>query len=281
MKIAIVVDSTAVMGKVLLNHHTDLYSLPLNIIFEQHSYADGIDLSQDEFFKLMEYSDDLPTTSQPSIGVVEELFTELVKDYDHIIYITISSGISGTYESGMMARGIVSEEKITVFDSLNTSIIQKHMALEALKMTEHGHEVSEVIKKLETIRENSGIILVVDELAHLRRTGRLSAAAASIGQLLQIKPILELKDGKIDVLKKVKSIKKAHKALIDIIDDQKLCENSHIMIAQADAVEYADKLKEKLSKHYPNHKITIDPLSPVISVHTGPKTLGIGWVKEI
>lgn len=280
MNIAIVVDSTAVIGKVLLDHHKNLYSVPLNIIFEQHSYADGIDLTQDEFFRLMKHSDELPTTSQPSIGEVEELFTKLVDEYDHIIYITISSKISGTYESGMMVRQMVSEDKITVFDSLFTSIIQKQMAIEALKMVDNSKSVEEIIERLEYIRSNSEIILVVDELKHLQRTGRIGNAAASIGHMLQIKPVLALKDGKIELIKKVKTIKKAHMVLIDMINERELNEHSHIIIAEADADEYATNLREKLLIHYPNHKIAIDPLSPVISVHSGPRTIGIGWVKE-
>ncbi len=279
MNIAVVVDSTAVMGERLLEAHSNLYSIPLKIIFKDNTYSDGIDLTQDDFFTLVEVSEDLPSTSQPSIGELENLFKKLLPDYDHILYITISSKISGTYESGMMARQLVSEEKITVFDSLFTSIIQKSMALKAVEMGSENKTIIEIVNELENMRENAGIILVVDDLTHLQRNGRMSKTSAVVGNFLKIKPVLELKDGKLELIKKVKTTKKAHKLLLDLIDEKGLKENSHIMVAEAQAEDYSLVLKEKLQNKYPENIVTIDDLSPVISVHTGPKTVGIGWIK--
>ena len=276
MKIAVIADSTAVMGDITHDH---LYSIPLKIIFEHESYEDGIDLTQDTFFNLLKTKTELPTTSQPSIGEVEKMFKDLLKNYDHIIYLTISSGISGTFDSGMMARNLIDESRITVFDTLGTSIIQKLMTIETLKFVDQGKSVEEIISCLESYRKNFEIYLVVDDLKHLSRTGRVSTTSAQIGSMLKIKPILHFIDGKIDLFRKVRSSKKAHQVLIDMAKEANLSEKDYIMIAHADGIEYAEAVKLELLKIYPNLNIGIDPLSPVISVHTGPKTIGVGWIK--
>ncbi|MCH4888559.1 DegV family protein [Acidaminobacter sp. JC074] len=276
MKIAVIADSTAVMGNVTHDH---LYSVPLKIIFEHESYEDGIDLTQETFFNLLKTKTELPTTSQPSIGEVEKMFTDLLEIYDHIIYLTISSGISGTFDSGMMARNLVDENRITVFDTLGTSIIQKLMTLDTLKFIDEGKSVEEIVSHLEAYRNKAEIYLVVDDLKHLSRTGRVSTTSAQIGSMLKIKPILQFADGKIELFKKVRSAKKAHQALIDLAKEANLSDDDLLMIAHADGIEYAEAVKSEILKIYPNLNIGIDPLSPVISVHTGPKTIGVGWIR--
>jgi len=277
MKIAVIADSTAVMGDIKNEH---LYSVPLKIIFEHKSFEDGIDLTQEAFFELLKTREDLPTTSQPSIGEVEDVFKDLLKNYDHIIYLTLSSGISGTYDSGMMARNIVDDSRITVFDTLGTSIIQKLMTLETLRMIDEGKNVEEIVNRLEEYRSQFEIYLVVDDLKHLSRTGRVSTTSASIGSMLKIKPILHFEDGKIELFKKVRSTKKAHQALLDLVAEAQLKPGDMCMIAHADGIDYAEALKTEINKVYPELEVGIDPLSPVISVHTGPRTLGVGWIKS-
>lgn len=279
MKIGIVVDSTAVVGKALIEQNDNLYSVPLKIIFGDDSYADGIDLTQDEFFHMLENTSELPTTSQPSIGEVETVFTELLETYDHIIYLTLSSGISGTFDSGMMARNIVGENRITVFDTQFASVIHKIMATEALNMIEEGKTLDEIVNRLELLRKNANIVLVVDDLMHLSRTGRLSATSAQIGHMLKIKPLLHFNEGKIELLKKIRSIKKAHKSVVEMVKDADLKDGDFLLVAQAHGMEYASKLEHELKTVYPNLNISINDLSPVISVHTGPKTIGVGWIK--
>lgn len=278
MNLAVLVDSTAVADE-LKEKYDNLYSVPLKIIFKDETYADGIDLTQDEFFHKLEHTPDLPTTSQPAIGEVETVFKELLKDYDHIIYLTLSSQISGTYDSGLMARQIVNEERITVFDTLNASIIHKMMTEEVLQMHAAGKSITEIVNRLNVMRENASIYLVVDDLKHLSRTGRISTTAASIGHMLQIKPILHFVDGRIELLKKVRSVKKAHQAMIDTVKAADLHPGDFVSVAQAHGRDYAVKVRDELQTHYPELNVSIDDLSPVISVHTGPKTIGIGWIK--
>lgn len=279
-KIAVVVDSTAVINKEIIESNSNLYSIPLQLIVDGKSFRDGLDITPSEFCQKMEDSSELPTTSQPSIGEVLNVLEELAEAYDHIIYITLSSRISGTFQTGMLARSQVSEDKITVFDSLFTSTIQKQMALESLELIKQGADIEDIIKNLEYIRENSRILLVVDDLSHLHRTGRISLSAASFGKMFSIKPILCFNEGEIVVNQKVRTMRKVFDNLVEQITNARLSKNSKIILAHANGYDYAMHLKEMLQEVYPQIEVTIEELSPVISVHTGSRSFGLSWISK-
>lgn len=277
-KIAVVVDSTAVIDKELFEGNNNLYSLPLQLIMDDNSYKDGLDITPSEFCIKMNECIHLPTTSQPPIGDVLKLFEEIVDIYDYIIYITISSKLSGTFQTGILAKNQVSQDKIIVFDSLFTATIQKQMAVSTLELIKSGHSIENIIKNLEYIKSNSKIYLVVDDLAHLHRTGRISLSASSFGKLLNIKPILCFEAGEIILKNKVRTMNKVYNNLIELISKENLTSNSKIIIAHANGYDYALTLKEKMLEIYPEHTIMIEELSPVISVHTGAKSFGLSWI---
>lgn len=280
-KIAIVTDSTAVMSNEFVQENKDLYIVPLQILFgEDEVYRDGIDLTSKEFFDKVENTPTLPTTSQPSVGVVLDLFEKLVEEYDEILYITISSNISGTYNTGLLAAKQLSEYKIEVFDSLHTSVIQKVYVEEAVNMAKKGTKVESIIKHLKQLREQSEIYLVVDNLRHLGRTGRVNNMGAIVGALLKIKPILHFEGGYINLRKKVRTLKKSYLEVISILLEADLDNDASIMIAHANGNENAEKVKQAVESVLPNREIEICELSPVISVHTGPNTVGVGWVRR-
>ncbi|MCY6959312.1 DegV family protein [Clostridium brassicae] len=277
-KIAVVVDSTAVIDTKSFENNTNLYSLPLHLIIDGKSFRDGLDITPSEFCFKMNESLHLPTTSQPPVGDVLKLFEELLKQYDYIIYITISSGLSGTFQTGMLVRNELSKDRIIVFDSTFTSTIQKQMAIKSLELIKIGSSIENIIKNLEYIRSNSKIYLVVDDLKHLHRTGRISLCASSFGNLMNIKPILSFEKGKILAKNKVRTMNKIYNNLVELITNEKLSKDSKIIIAHANAYDYALKLKERVLEVYPEHIINIEELSPVISVHTGEKSFGISWI---
>lgn len=277
-RIAVVVDSTAVIDKELFDINNNLYSLPLHLIIDDKSFKDGIDITPSEFCFKMNKCVHVPTTSQPPVGDVFELFEELVEQYDYIIYITISSKLSGTFQTGMLAKNQVSKDKIIVFDSLFTSTIQKQMAIKTLELIKKGSSIENIIENLEYIKSNSKIYLVVDNLEHLHRTGRLSLSASSFGKIMKIKPILSFEQGEILLKNKVRTMSKVYTHLIELIANEKLSSSSKIIIAHANGYDYALKLKEKVLEIYPEHIVMIEELSPVISVHTGDKSFGLSWI---
>jgi DegV family protein with EDD domain len=279
-KVAIVTDSTAVMGKEFIDKNVNLYTVPLQILFgDDEVYRDGIDLSSEEFFTKISDTSILPTTSQPSVGAILELFEELIKEYDEILYVTISSNISGTFNTGLLAKHQLKGKKIEIFDSLHTSVIQKMYVQEALVMADKGTHIDYIIKTLTKMRSESSIYLVVDDLHHLGRTGRVNNMGAIIGALLKIKPILTFENGYINLRKKVRTLKKAYLEIISIMNESNLGENSRIMIAHANGLENAVKVQEAIEVIFPGKEIEICELSPVVSVHTGPNTVGVAWIK--
>lgn len=280
-KIAIVTDSTAVMGKDYIEKHKDLYVVPLQILFgEDEVYEDGVTITSDAFFEKVQNTPTLPTTSQPSVGAVLEVFEDLIERYDEILYITISSNISGTYNTGLLAANQLKNKKIEVFDSLHTSVIQKAYVEEAVREAEKGIHVDTIIKHLTKLRNNSEIYLVVDNLRHLGRTGRVNNMGAIVGQLLKIKPILHFENGYINLRKKVRTLKKAYLQVLEMLTEAKLKDDATIVIAHAKGIENAKKMRDAIQIVFPNKGIEICELSPVISVHTGPNTVGVGWVNK-
>lgn len=277
-KFAILVDSTAVVSKEVFDNNSNLYSVPLKVLIGDDAYSDGIDLTQQLFFETLKEKKDLPTTSQPAVGDVSVMLEKLIQEYEHVFYITISSKISGTYQTGEMLKQQIDSSKITVFDSGFTSVVQNVMIDQTLEMIRNNDSVEKIQTSLNYMRDNSNVLLVVDDLKHLQRTGRISYTAASIGTTLKIKPILHFEEGSIVIRKKIRTLKKAHSKLIEIIEEENLSKNSVIAIAHADGLEYAEMVKSELKNKYPNHTVLIHELSPVISVHTGAGTIGLGWV---
>lgn len=278
MSIAIITDSTAVMEKEFVNQNNNLYILPLQILFGENVFLDGVDLTQKSFFKKMNSIEKIPTTSQPSLGTVLKLFEKLKESYSEILYITISSKISGTYSTARLAANQVDDVKIEIFDSLSTSVLQNYLVKEAVKLAHENKPLEDIIKHLTSLRSKSNIYLVVDDLKHLGRTGRVNNLSAIFGGLLKIKPILKFEDGYINLHKKVRTLKRAILETLEFIRYINPDKIETIMIAHADGEDNAKRLKRTLKEIFPKKDFFIGELSPVISVHTGPNTVGIAWI---
>lgn len=275
--VAIITDSTAVITDDLLKDYSFLYTLPLQIIFKDDVYYDG-DISQEKFFSLVNKYPELPTTSQPLIGTTRDLFEKLLKEYKQIIYITISSNISGTYQTSAAVAKEIEPDRIIVFDSLLTAAVQKRMVIEACEHVKQNKDMESILSTLKDMRYNHHAYLLVDDLKYLKRTGRISEAAASIGSILKIKPIVRFENGTIVIDNKVRTIKKSMSYLLDKLSDLEVKDNTHVLIAHANGLEYGKKMEELINERYPSFTTSISELSPVISVHTGPQSFGVTWV---
>ncbi len=278
LRTAIITDSTAVLNPEFVAMHDNLIVLPLQILFKDEVFEEGINIDSDLLFKLTSLRDELPTTSQPSIGRVITVFEDLKKNYDEVLYITISSKISGTHATGLLAAGQVEGIKVGVFDSLSTSVIQKMMVHRAVELANKGFGIDEIVTNLRKLRDEATIYLVVDDLKHLGRTGRINNVSAVVGALLKIKPILKFEDGHINLFKKVRTLKSAYKEVLELLEKENVTDKTLIVIAHASGEENAKKVKEMLKVKYPNKNIEINELSPVISVHTGPNSVGVAWI---
>lgn len=279
-KIAIVLDSSAGLSEELLKEH-NIYTSYLMVIFGNDSYQEFKELSSAKFIELSAAQTELPTTSQPAPGLTVEIYENILKEgYDEIIHITISSGLSGSYQSAINAASIVDANKIHVFDSKSVAFPQGGLAIVASKLAKAGKETSEIISELEKIQKTMHVSATVKTLENLRKGGRLSNANAVIGSMLQVKPIIAMSaEGKLEAVAKVRTFKKALQHLLDVVKNANLDDSYEIAIIHMQNLEDATTLKEAVAQLYPNITIHIAPLSLTVAAHVGEGTVAVTWIK--
>ncbi len=283
MKIAIVTDSTAVLAEETMKaDFLRVLNIPVII--------DGVpqyDVPADEFYQRLNNAKEFPTTSQPSLGETLEVY-EGLRDagYDTVISIHISSGISGFFNT---LSGIVSDVegiRVIPFDSRSTSLPMGVMVDTAVELVKQGKDAEDILSALEQMREAQCIYLVVDDLHHLVRSGRLSNGAAIIGSLLKIKPILKFDDsGHIVVSEKIRTAKKAYRRTEELVQEElDFYQTQHwaptLGIAHAGYEDKANELAEELSKKT-GMPVRVVDLGTVIGTHTGAKTIGMGVMLDV
>lgn len=207
MKTAVVTDSTAYIPKDLRDRY-NIYMIPLNVIFGETSYREEIDMSWKDYYKEVKAHENLPTTSQPAYGELISLYEKLGETYDAVISIHLSSGISGTFNSAVSARGMLEGIKVYPFDSEISCTAQGFYAIEAAEMAEKGAAPEEIIRHLDHMKISMRAYFMVDDLSHLQRGGRLSGAQAFVGSLLKVKPILHFENKLIVPYEKIRTRKK-------------------------------------------------------------------------
>ncbi|MCM3567400.1 DegV family protein [Neobacillus mesonae] len=279
MKTAIVTDSTAYIPIKMLEKW-NIYMIPLNVIFGNEVYQEEIDITWNQFYEEVK-TKDLPTTSQPPIGQFVELFENLAKEYDAVISIHLSSGISGTYQGAVTAGKMVEDIKVYAFDSEISCMVQGFYALEAAEWAQRGENPEAIIARLEELKKSARAYFMVDDLSHLQRGGRLSGAAAFIGSLLQVKPLLHFENKVIVPFEKIRTRKKALKRIADLLgEDASSGEQYRAVIIHANREEEANEWRKELAALYPNVEFSIGYFGAVIGTHLGEGSMGMGWMKK-
>ncbi|WP_108668995.1 DegV family protein [Peribacillus acanthi] len=279
MKTAVVTDSTAYIPKELRDQ-LNIHMVSLNVIFGGESYREEIDISVRDFYEEVKNADKLPTTSQPPIGDFITKYEELSKEYDAVISIHLSSGISGTFQGAVSAGEMVEGIDVHPFDSEISCRIQGFYVIEAAKMANAGKTPDEIIARLDEMKKSVRAYFMVDDLAHLQRGGRLSSAQAIIGSLLQVKPLLHFDNKVIVPFEKIRTRKKAMKRIVDLLEeDAKSGVSMQAVIIQASREEEANQWKQELQAQFPNVSFDISYFGPVIGTHLGEGAMGMGWYK--
>lgn len=280
MKTVIVTDSTAYLTQ-SQREQLNIHMIPLNVIFGMDVYEEENTLLASDFYEMVKERE-LPTTSQPPIGKFVELFEKLSEEYDEIISIHLSSGISGTYQGAFTASNMVEDKvKVYPFDSEISCMVQGFYAIEAARMAQEGKNAAEILPHLEEMRKSINAYFIVDDLSHLQRGGRLSAASALIGGLLQLKPILCFEDKKIVPFEKIRTKKKAMKRAEELFEES-MEPNSHYIatVIHGNREEEAMEWKKELESKFPNVEFSISYFGPVIGTHLGEGSFGLGWYKK-
>lgn len=269
-KIKIITDSTSYIDKAYMEKE-NITIVPLNYVFGEASKKEEFPGEFDEFFNKLESTNLFPTTSQPSAGEFLDAFNEALEDHDEIIAILLSSKLSGTYNSAVLAKNMLEDKSITIIDSQNSASNLRFLVEDAVNMSKAGKSSKEIETHINTKKANMHIYLTTETLEYLSRGGRLSSVQSTLGNLLNIKPILALSDGELKLLEKIRGKKKALSTMIDKIpQDVERIGICHIL-NQGEA----ESLKTTLEEMFPKALIEIDQLGPVIGAHLGPKALGI------
>ncbi|MEH7179438.1 DegV family protein [Neobacillus vireti] len=279
MKTAVVTDSTAYIPKEIRDKW-NIHMIPLNVIFGNKVYREEVDITAGEFFQLVKEKE-LPTTSQPPIGQFVELFEVLAKDYEAVISVHLSSGISGTYAGSVTASTMVEGLKVYPFDSEISCMPQGFYAIEAAKMALNGEDAETIILRLEELKKTAKAYFMADDLSHLQRGGRLSGAQAFIGSLLQVKPLLHFENKVIVPFEKIRTRKKAMKRIANLLgEDAASGANFQAAIIHANRKDEAQEWKSELEALYPNVEFFISYFGPVIGTHLGEGAMGLGWIRR-
>ncbi|WP_338449535.1 DegV family protein [Niallia oryzisoli] len=279
MKTAVVSDSTAYLPKELVEQF-NIHIIPLNIIFGDESYQEEIELSAEQFYEEVKRRE-LPKTSMPAIGNFVELYQSLSKEYDAVISVHLSSGISGTYQGSITAGEMVDGIEVYSFDSEIACMPQGFYAIEAAKMAAQGSDPQEIMTRLAEMKKTMRAYFMVDDLSHLQRGGRLSSAQALIGGLLQVKPLLHFENKVIVPFEKIRTRKKAIKRIVELMQEDVSDGASYqAAIIHANCEEEVLAWKSELEELFPNVEFQLSYFGAVIGTHLGEGALGLGWVKK-
>ncbi len=281
MKTAVVAISTGCLD--YLNIKNDnLYMLRCKIILEGKSYDDYVDMDANTFYEKIKADKSLlPSSSMPSIGEIETLFETLEKkQYKQVLVLTISSALSGTYQTIQMAKKQYSGAmQIHLLDTKNAAMSEGFIVLEALKALDNHTPLDSVISYLEKLSLSRKQYFMVDSLRLLVKNGRLSGASGFLGSLLKIKPILEVnQEGRIVPYEKVRTQRKALENMVNhVLADLEHIENFVITYNTSDNTEGFEYVKQRIEAVYPNSRSYAAPITPVIGCHTGHGTVGIAY----
>ncbi|MGT2957544.1 EDD domain protein [Streptococcus bovimastitidis] len=278
MKLAIVTDNTTAIPEPLQNHD-DLYVLNIPVIIDNETYYEGINMSLDEFYQKMSESQELPKTSQPSLTELDEILSDIhASGYTHVIGLFLAGGISGFWQNIQFLIDEHPELTIAFPDSKIASVPTGNMIESIMKWNDNGDSFETILSKLHTKIDGTSAYILVDDLNHLVKGGRLSNGSALLGNLLSIKPILNFNDeGKIVVFEKIRTEKKAMKRLVDLLNEKAKEGDFEFSIINANGAKKAATLKDLLLESGLSDCFTEANFSSVVGAHLGSNAVAIGY----
>ena len=266
-----------------------VHVLPMPFIIDGQMYYEGVDLTHEEFFRRLEEGADI-TTSQPSPGEVTDFWDKLLEEYDAVVYIPMSSGLSGSCQTAMLLAEDY-EGKVYVVNNQRISVTQMQSVLDARDLIKKGYAAAQIRNILEETKFDSSIYVTVTTLKYLKKGGRITPAAAMLGTLLQIKPVLTIQGEKLDAFSKARTLKQGKTIMMTALKKDletrfhdPEARHTWLEIAYTCSDEMAQEFKETVAEIYPDANICIAPLSLSIACHIGPGCLAVacsGHLKEL
>ena len=284
-KIAVVTDSNSGITQKQAQE-MGLYVLPMPFMINNETYFEDITLSQAEFYERLASGADV-VTSQPSPDSVMKLWDELLQTYDEIVHIPMSSGLSGSCQSALMLAADY-EGRVQVVNNQRISVTQRQSALDAMELADKGMDAAQIKQFLEDDKFNSSIYIMLDTLYYLKKGGRITPAAAALGTILRLKPVLQIQGDKLDAFAKARTVSQGKSIMINAIrnDMEKRFggvnkDNIWLQIAYTYDLDAATQLRDEVAAQFPGFAIHMDPLSLSIACHIGPGSLAVACCKKI
>ena len=287
MKIAVVTDSNSGITQAQAKE-MGITVLPMPFMIDGETYYEDITLTQEQFYQRLKDNSDI-STSQPTPDSIMKLWDELLKEYDQIVHIPMSAGLSGSCATAMMLAGEDEYEgNVFVVDNHRISVTQYQSVKDAMMLADMGMDGAQIKKRLEETAADSVIFVTVDTLKYLKKGGRITPAAAALGTLLRIKPVLIILGEKLDSFAKVRTMKQAKTLMMNAIKkelDERLhdseCKDCHLAIAHSDNEEAALEFKKEVEERFPDADIYLAPLSLSIACHIGPGSLALTATRKM
>ncbi len=284
-RIAVVTDSNSGISQEDARE-LGVYVLPMPFTVGEEDYFEGINLTQEGFYELLKSDADI-MTSQPSPDAVTRLWDDVLKEYDEIVHIPMSSGLSGSCQTAKMLAEDY-EGRVEVVNNQRISVTQRQSCIDALKLAAQGSDAAAIRAVLEEDRFNSSIYIMLDTLFYLKKGGRITPAAAALGTLLRLKPVLQIQGEKLDAFAKARTTSQGKNIMIEAIRndmekrfggaDPSIC---NLQIAYTYDLDAAESFKAEVEAAFPGFKIHMDPLSLSVACHIGPGALAVACTKKL
>lgn len=287
-KTAVVTDSNSGITQAQAKE-LGVYVLPMPFMMNDNTFFEDISLTQEQFYQNLNNDVNI-STSQPAPGDVMELWEKLLTEYDEIVHIPMSSGLSNSCQTAMMlAQEEPFEGKVFVVDNQRISVTLRQSVLDAMEMAAKGYSAAEIQQKLVESKFDSSIYITLDTLYYLKKGGRITPAAAAIGAILRLKPVLQIQGEKLDAYAKARTYKLAKTVMLDAVKKdienrfggKTGCDDLVISIAHTQNLAMAEEFKKEVQQLYPELDIYVDNLSLSVACHIGPGALGITVSKKL
>ncbi len=282
--IQIVTDSSAHLPPDQRHQH-DITVVPLKAIFGSQVYRDEIDLTNEQFYQMLPNAKEHPTTSQPSAGEFIEIYRPLLEAGKEIVSLHLPSKLSGTYASACAAKTELENQfrkalPLTIVDTPWISMALGMLCIAAAQAAEAGHSRDEVVAIVNALIPKLNLIFVLDTLEYLKRGGRIGGARALVGTLLNVKPLLEIRDGQVEPLEQPRSRRKALKRLLEILEERADHHVIHASVLHALVPEEARTLENAIRARHECSEFYTTEIGSVIGVHTGPCAIGLAFYSD-
>lgn len=278
-KVAVVTDSVAMLPADLARQNR-IGVVPILLNIGNRSYRDGVDITTAEFYRLLPASNELPTTSAPSVGAFIEAFESALAGADTVVAVHVSARLTSVHRIATMAAEAIGEQRVHVIDSQSATMAEGFIALAAARRAQQGGDVSEVVRAAEEARSGTRFFAFLETMEYLRRSGRVPGAVALMGSAIQLKPIVHIVEGEVVSLARPRTRRKATQALIDLMARDAGDRPVRAAVLHADCPADAEGLRERIAGLFDCLELHVTEMTPVMGTHTGPGLLGLAYQLE-